>query len=799
MPIVFDRSVCCDLNETISREWLVTNGLGGYASGTVAGVLTRMQHGLLISSTDEAKAPHLLLAKIDEEILFDERTYYLGTNEYRDGALNPSGFVHLETFRLEEGFPIFTYRIGGIDGILLEKRIWMPQDQNTTYIQYRVLRNAPGDEPTSGIRTWNRQTGNSDARNERAGHHYGYSEASQRSLTLTLLPLGAYRPHHQPQYGNNDWQFQVQVHSGTQGFTGNEDDALALPRGVAGCTIRASDDAQPYHLLAVGAPESGTTFIPTGVWYWHFSRRHDEAAGRPSQDDLYLPGVIRARLWPDEDTSLTIIVTTEELSLQPLSQPQINLSYRRSVEQRADLIQPGRYFGEGGEVTHELHTLPLGAEETGGPSSIDGEAFLRLLLQAGDRFLVKRRLTNRAYDSGTSLFFREPQSTTLLLANYYDMQSNTRDALIALPGLTLATGRYDEATRILRGLSRHFRQGLLPDSLPLPGSVQESDYGSVDTTLWYFYALDAYLRTTRNYALLDELYHHLADSVQWYLQGTYNNIQVDPGDGLLRADQPGKALTWMNASAKGKPVTPRSGKPIEVNALWYNALSLMHEWSHTQRRKGGTISASNTYREQAERCKESFQRRFWYADGAYLYDVVDGPAGDDAALRPNQLLAISLRFPMLDTLDRVSVFEQVTRQLLTPYGLRTLSPQAAEYRSSLAGSYEDEQEALHQGSAWPWLLGPYIDALQNIYGTLAATEKPRLPKHRWHEGLRLLLPFQEKLREGMLGMIAAAYDGDAPHCSGRTIASAISTGEILRLYSLLAQLAVHDQLRVLSA
>ncbi len=246
-------------------------------------------------------------------------------------------------------------------------------------------------------------------------------------------------------------------------------------------------------------------------------------------------------------------------------------------------------------------------------------------------------------------------------------------------------------------------------------------------------------------------------------------------------------------------MTPRSGKPVEVNALWYNALSLMHEWSHAHRRKSGILSTSDIYREQAERCKESFQRRFKYADGAYLYDVVDGPAGDDAALRPNQLLAISLRFPVLDTPDRIRVFEQVTRRLLTPYGLRTLSPQAAEYQGSLAGSYEDEQKALHQGSAWPWLLGPYIDALQNIYGTLAATEKPRLPKHRWHEGLRLLLPFQEKLQEGMLGMIAAAYSGDMPHGSGRTIASAISSGEILRLYSLLAQFAVHDQLRVLSA
>src|ERR1700736_627089 len=179
MPITFDRSVCCDLNETISREWLITNGLGGYASGTVAGVLTRMQHGLLVISPRDTATPQLLLAKIDEEVAFDQRTYYLGTNEYRDGILNPSGFAHLETFRLEEGFPIFTYRLGGIDGLMLEKRIWMPQGRNTTYIQYRVIRTATAD-------------GNGYRRSSGAGAPYQdysryneYTETSQRALTLT--------------------------------------------------------------------------------------------------------------------------------------------------------------------------------------------------------------------------------------------------------------------------------------------------------------------------------------------------------------------------------------------------------------------------------------------------------------------------------------------------------------------------------------------------------------------------------------------------------------------------------------
>src|ERR1700680_1458575 len=197
MPILFDRSICCDLNETVSREWLVTNGKGGYASGTVAGTLTRLQQGLLVASPQEGASPQLLVAKMDEEIVFDQRTYYLGTNEDKDGTLNPAGFVHLETFRLEECFPVFTYHLGGIDGIVLEKRIWMPQGLNTTYIQYRVLRtNTPQQ-----ITPWN---------NRALRPAYTRIHDTQRVLSLTLLPFAAYRPIKEAQYGEHDRQFQVE-------------------------------------------------------------------------------------------------------------------------------------------------------------------------------------------------------------------------------------------------------------------------------------------------------------------------------------------------------------------------------------------------------------------------------------------------------------------------------------------------------------------------------------------------------------------------------------------------------------
>ncbi len=813
MSITFDRSVCCDLNETISREWLVTNGLGGYAAGTVAGVLTRMQHGLLVSSPLETAAPQLLLAKIDEEVVFDQRTYYLGTNEYRDGALNPAGFVHLETFRLEEGFPVFTYHLGGIDGMVLEKRIWMPHGYNTTFIQYRVLRTAPNSaHGQSRADMINRvPTGGQSLDVEKGVGARFIAPAAQQTLNLTLLPFSAYRPHHQPQYGNNDWHFKVHVHQRDQ-------EEPTLPEGVAGCTIHAWDGAHPYHIFTVGHPESQTTFLPTGVWYWSFLRRHDQAAGLPSTDDLYLPGVIRTKLWPGEDVTLTIIVTAEEISSLRFSPSQLDLSYKRCVERQRNILRTERYFGEGGETSQQLHALPFAAS-TGvihhAPTAKayeQGEEYLRLLVQAANRFLARRSLPCK--DDQLSLF-NDTENTPFVPSAYYSMHESIRDTLIAFPALTLTTNRYDEARRLLRTLARYFKQGMVPDRLPTSGHLlEESDYGSVDTTLWYFYALDYYLRATHDYELLDELYQRLVGSINWYKQGTYNSIGVDANDGLLQAQQSGKALTWMNAIVNKFPVTPRAGKPVEVNALWYHALSLMHEWSQQLFTMRRINHISSTYQEQATQCKESFQQRFWYADGGYLYDVIDGPDGDDTSFRPNQLLALSLRYPILNEKHWRAVLELVTRHLLTPYGLRTLAPHQSGYQGQLKGNQEEHLRTIHQGSVWPWLLGPYIDAWLRVEDSpVSARDYPsstqqdstpfrdqlqsRAQRIR-QKAFEVLEPFRKHLTEEMLGMISGAFSGDVPHDSGSTVASALSIGEILRIYALFAQADVGQPANIFS-
>jgi glycogen debranching enzyme len=787
MPIIFDRNICCDFNETISREWLMTNNRGGYAAGTVAGMLTRRQHGLLVAQPPASITPQLLLAKIDEEVVFDQRTYNLGTNEYRDGTVHPSGFVHLETFRLEEGFPIFTYRLGGINGIMLEKRIWMPHDQNTTYIQYRLLQTTSTD--SSGLR----RSGITGALSTGNSRMVDQVETTQRAVNLTLLPFVASRPYDQLQHGDNGHPFLVQNLQKESIEDNKFETPLSLPRGVAGCKI--SGTTYPFHLIAVGHAQSQTTFIPTGVWYWNFIHRNDIAEKQPATDAFYLPGVIRATLWLDEDATLTIIVSTEELSSHTFQPGQLKLSYKHSIERQQQLyqnaLQPQRFFGEGGEAAQAYHIRALPFTTTSDPYA-SGEEYLQHLLQAGNRFIMQRTLPYEQRAS-TDILFNKQRSIPVLLANYYEMENRTRDVLIALPGLTLVTEHYDWALRILREVARHFKDGLLPDRLPLPGqSLENSDYGSADTTLWFFYALDCYLQTTHNYEFLEDSYNYLATSIHRYIQGTSNGIQIDLKDGLVSI--PGKGLTWMNAVVNGSPVTPRGGKPVEVNALWYAALSLMVEWSQILNSNGYLSQAVSYYQELLTLCKQNFQQRFWYAEGGYLYDVTDGPSGDDHTLRPNQLLALSLRYSAVTFEQQQSAFDVVTRHLLTPRGLRTLSPHDPAYKGYQGRSQVEQQQAMHQGSVWTWLLGPYIDVMlvkQNHFSDSRSPHEDSLfQEYLWQKGLCLLEPFQDRFREGLLGMNEGVFDGNSPFSVAQNCASAISTGELLRIYNLLAQMHV---------
>lgn len=796
MPIAFDRNTCCDLNETISREWLITNGRGGYAAGTIAGTLTRREHGLLAAPLISGDTPQLLVAKLDEEIVFDHRTYYLGTNEYKDGTLNPAGFVHLESFHMEEGFPVFTYHLGGIDGIVLEKRIWMPRGLNTTYIHYRVVRTA---EPAQS--EWQSQQLHQPSRFLEDAH------ASQRVLTLTLLPLTSYRSIHETLHGTFDWQFEVEPQS-IEPDPGTHEQ----PQSIAGCTIRARDGAGSYHIFVVGHPDSQTTFLPTGVWYWNFAHRENQAtgqAGQPTTDDLYLPGVFRAKLWPGDNVELTVVLTCEDLSRQSFNARQLKRAYTEAVEYQRSLSQVQRYFGEGG-VTIQMPPVLWFPEEQ--PGALSAEEFLRTLLQAGSRFLVERALPLDEVGGRPSTFFSNTEIVPTILSGFYDMEERTRDMLIALPGLTLTTHRYAEARRILLSLSRYFREGLLPDRLPtLKQPLTGEDYQSADTTLWYFYALDAYLQATQDDSVLEDLFPHLESSIANLRSGTRNNIRVDRRDGLLLAHQHGKGEESENV-----PLLLRAGKPVEVNALWYHALSLMQEWSERLYRRGSIARTTDAYIELSQQCKCSFNERFWYGEGGYLYDVIDGPLGNDASLRPNQLFALSLGYPVLEVSFRRAVLDIVTMHLLTPYGLRSLAPHYESHDEagthsglSRSGAGKQGQSISNQynGGTWPWLVGAYIDALFQVEGVgeehdshdEAGSYRRALVRKKatWLQGVELLASYRRMSDPGILGMPPSVYDGDQPQRPHAQLASARSVGELLRVYRLLTHLGMRYSDRTL--
>lgn len=818
MTIKFDRTLCCELNETISREWLVTNGQGGYAAGTVAGVLTRMQHGVLVATLPETSTPHLLLAKMDEEVTFDQRTYYLGTNEYRDGTFNPAGFVHLESFCLQDGFPVFTYRIGGVDGLLLEKRIWMAQGFNTTYIQYRVLHPSLNEKPG------NKSTNQKPSPLSNQGLLTPTKAAPEKQiLTLTLLPLASYRPYNTLQRYHPDQRFYVRVH-GTEetdknAYKTSTDFTPEFPKGISGGSIYPSTAKMPFHILAVGHSENNTIFIPTGVWYWNFLRRHDAASGRAHLDDLYLPGVIRAQLSPDSHATLSIVVSAERLEPQLYQPDCIAQLYQENKARQTELLEKMLHrqhlqwsypctvqkerAGEEITQTSEASILPCSAT-----SDINSKDYIQGLLYASEHFLVRpvhspsqwREVKPQTYiDTPINNVEHRSQQELLLLSDYYSMENKTRDGLIALPGLLLVTEKYREAQLYLSRLANYFIGGILPDRLPTGNNaLTEHDYNNVDITLWYFYALNYYLKATHNYELLEELFPRLVESINYYIHGTYNGIHCDPNDGLLIAQKEGKALTWMNIYRNGKPITPRTGKAVEVNALWHHALTLMQGWSE----RLGYIGHSdigysvNYYQHYATHCKHNFQQRFWNVARECLYDVIDGPGGNDASLRVNQLFALALPHTLLDVPSRQQAFETITDQLLTAYGLRTLATQETNYQGHIevdVSHPEAYQQALHQGSCWAWLIGPYIDAMltQQQASIISQSAEQRQESLR-HKGMQLLAPLSKRSYINLLSMCEGTFDGDNPQQAGPESASLMATAELLRSYDQLLRMHIEQ-------
>jgi predicted glycogen debranching enzyme len=669
--------LAAEYNQTeplLTREWLVTNGLGGYASGTVAGVATRRYHGLLVAALPAPLGRCVMLGQVHELVRVPSGQVFRFGGEERVGAqLDLYGADRITEFCLEAGLPVWRFEV---EGSFFEKRLFLSFRQNTVHITYRLL-SGPGP------------------------------------IRLKLRPSVHFRSHEDP--------VSRPLANGYCVTVINERNELSLP----------GSEFPPLRFRLFGRAGA---FTIEGRKFPEVLYRIEESRGYESAGEQWAPGYFRVDLAADQP--VTLLATTEPwedaLALPPAE------AYAAELGRREKLLI----------AAPEPARMGMGAE----------------LVLAADQFLITP--VGRAEDAMRARARGDEVRT--VIAGYHWFTDWGRDTMISLDGLTLATGRHYEAGYILRTFAHYVRDGLIPNFFP--DGKNEGLYHTADATLWFFHALDRYLQATDDRATLRHLLPILRDIVECHQRGTRFGIGVDHTDGLLRQGAEGYQLTWMDAKVNGWVVTPRRGKAVEINALWYNALRLLESWLRLETGAAETQPLAAA----ADQAQRSFNARFWYATGGHLYDVIDGEHGDDPACRPNQVLALSLRHPVLDPAKWRSVVRVVQEKLLTPVGLRSLAPGHPDYKPRYFGDLRSRDAAYHQGTVWGWLIGPFLDAFLRVY-----------PEKR-PEARELLVGFERHLSEAGLGTISEVFDAEAPFTPRGCIAQAWSVAEVLRCWVLTA-------------
>ena len=651
-----------DVDAVLAHEWLVTNALGGYASGTVAFCNTRRYHGLLVPVLG-GRGRAVMLGRLEEEVRVGESVFRLSGAEHPDG-LDLPGLSLLRDFRVEGLLPTWEYEVGGAR---LVRTLVMVHGENTLFTIYRHL---------AGPR-----------------------------LRLRLRPYPAFRAH-------------------DTAPDGSEPPAVPVRLLDFRVEMQAAPDAPPLRMRMRGECERAFVGLPCRSRPLVY--RVDRARGYLESDRLMSPGYFECTLGPGAVVALGATVEGwDRLDRDP--EQVIALEHLR--EQRlVDRAQE--------------------AARKGPPA--------RLVL-AADQFIIapRNRPADEAWARATGLDARS------VIAGYPWFTDWGRDTMISLEGLTLCTGRAREAAAILRTFAHYVKDGLVPNYFP--EGQDAGVYHTADASLWYFHALQRYLDHTADAGLLRELWPTLKDIVEHHLRGTLFHIHVDPADGLLSQGAEGFQLTWMDAKVDGWVVTPRRGKAVEINALWFNAVSLMAGWARELDQDPAP------YREAAGRARASFNRRFWNPDTGCLFDVVDGPEGDDPKIRPNQIFAVSLTHPVLER-DRWAPVLGVVQELLqTPVGLRTLSPHDPDFQPRYDGDLRARDAAYHQGTVWPWLLGHYLDAWMKL-----------APDGRM--GRTLVEGLEATLHEACLGQIGEIFDAVPPFHPRGCFAQAWSVAEALRMW-----------------
>jgi len=667
--IEIGRGDLASFDQAANREWLVTNGLGGFAAGTVSEANTRRYHGLLVAALAPPLGRTVTVAKLDVTATYCDCDYPLTSNEFIDGSIDPHGYRNIERFRVELGLPVWQF---AFNDALIEKRLIMPHGENTTLIEYRVLR-------------------------------------ASAPVHLLVRPLCTYRDYHSHTQGGWDFGYQTL------------DD---------GFRIEAFEDAQPYEVRAVGAAEH----VATPEWYWRFRHRVEAYRGLDESEDLFGPGAFRAEL--AAGGAVAFVISSESSPSTDFHQ-----AYTTEITRRQSLLD-----------NVDRPELP---------------AWVQQLVLSADQFVVARRSANVA-DGKT------------VIAGYPWFGDWGRDTMIALPGLTLTTGRFDVAQDILQTFAKHIDRGMLPNRFPDSG--EEPEYNTIDATLWYIHAIREYTVHSRDTQLVAALFDTLIDIVDWHRRGTRYDIHVDSEDGLLTAGQEGVQLTWMDAKVGDWVVTPRIGKCVEINALWYNALVCIADLAI--RLNKSDVAA--TFQQQASEVAKSFQR-FWSDELGYLHDVIDGPEGvaggdgkrADSSLRPNQIFAVSLPFSPLNPEHQRAVVDACACGLVTSYGLRSLGPSEAHYVAHYGGGPLERDGAYHQGTVWAWLLAPFAEAHFRVYGNVEQAQS-------------FLDPLGVHLREACLGSISEIFDAEPPHVARGCFAQAWSVSETLRVWMKLATPLARD-------
>ncbi len=665
--------ILSDFDKAIQREWIVTNGLGGYASSTVLGINTRKYHGLLVAAFNPPTDRRVLLTKLDEEIEIENKTYHTGSNEFR-GKIHPEGYRFLSSFALQ---PLPTYRYS-VRGFQLQKTIFMPQGKNATIILYEV------------------------------------SNPSEGETSIQISPFVNSRHFHSVTDKDKiQWNF-VQKPS--------EQEVTILP-------------SIPLSTLTIFS--SNGQYVPNkGDWIEEMYFRVDSSRGESCLDDSFKPGHFNLRVAAQERKRFFVLAVAGKdemeaeaiLSSIPRRLEDIEALFNQELNRRGDLL---RRF-------QERHT------------DVEMKDWLRWLLLATDSFIVNRESTRKKS----------------VIAGYDWFEDWGRDSLISLPGLTLVTGRFEDAKEILLTFKHYCNKGIIPNRFP-DRAGDEPKYNTVDATLWYVNAAFQFLKYTGDFDFIQEnLWDTLKAIIEHHVQGTLYNIHMED-DGLIAH---GPQLTWMDATTDDSFVTPREGKAVEIQALWYNALKIMEllatHFDQKDEAKG--------YSAIAERARESFREKFWNQQEDCLFDVINEEK-KDPSLRPNQIVAVALDFSMLEKAKSEMVAEAVQKRLWSTYGLRTISKDDPRYVGKYVGDWNQRSRAYHNGTAWPWLTGLFTTAFL----------KAKNYEERWRSFAfkTFLQPlFQHELYQAGLGTMSEIFDGDPPHMSRGCIAQTWSVAEPLRTF-----------------